>query len=350
MYNIMNHEIWMRRCLDLASCGAGNVAPNPMVGSVIVCQDRIIGSGYHRKYGGAHAEIHALDSVRHKELLNNSTLYVNLEPCAHQGKTPPCTDAIIEAGIPQVVIGSVDPDPRVNGGGIRKLREAGITVLSGVLQNECDALNRRFFTFHKELRPYVILKWAASADGYLDILRKENMVARPTWITGETERRLVHRWRSEESGILIGTRTAMLDNPSLTVRNWAGQHPVRMVIDRNLALPNHLSLFDGAAPTLVFSQHSQGPSDKVEYIPLDFSANILREMLPLLYQKGILSLLVEGGAYLIKSFIDNDMWDEARVFSGQQYFHEGVAAPELDFPPQKVIHFPSSSLSIFRNK
>jgi diaminohydroxyphosphoribosylaminopyrimidine deaminase/5-amino-6-(5-phosphoribosylamino)uracil reductase len=249
-------ETYINRCLELALPGLGNTAPNPMVGSVIVHGWHIIGEGFHHRFGGPHAEVNAVNSVKDKTLLRNSVLYVNLEPCSHSGKTPPCAEMIIEAGIPEVVIGTADPNPIVSGNGIKKLEHAGIRVTTGILEKQCIALNRRFITFHSRKRPYIILKWAQTSDGFIDVLRENQGISRPTWISNEISRKLVHKWRSEEQAILVGTQTAILDNPQLNVREWTGNSPIRMVIDRQLKLSKKLNLFNNSSTTIVFNEFS----------------------------------------------------------------------------------------------
>ena len=245
-------ETYMKRCLDLAMLGLGDTAPNPMVGAVIVHNDTIIGEGFHEKFGSSHAEINALNSVTDRTLLKDSALYVNLEPCSHTGKTPPCADSIIEYGIPEVVTGMADPNPLVAGKGLRKLMDAGVKVINGVLGDQCFELNRRFVTFHVRKRPYIILKWAQTSDNFIDVLRDQPDIQQPTWISNEISRMVVHKWRSEEQAILVGTRTAQMDNPRLNVREWPGKSPVRLVIDRNLKLPKSLNLFDNRSPDPCF--------------------------------------------------------------------------------------------------
>lgn len=320
-------EIFMQRCLDLALLGMGDVAPNPMVGCVIVHDGTIIGEGYHQQFGQPHAEVNAIRSVQNTELLMHSTLYVSLEPCAHFGKTPPCSDLIIESRIPRVVIGTVDPFAKVAGKGIERMRKAGIEVQAGVLEKECRELNRRFFTFHEKKRPFILLKWAQTLDGFIDTDRTE--IQRPTWITNELSKRLVHKQRSEESAILIGTHTAQFDNPSLTVREWTGNQPIRMVIDRTLRLDPGLHIFNPKASTWIFTALEQLNSGNLTYIKLDFNQNILPQMLAELYARNILSVIVEGGNILLKSFLEADLWDEAFVYSGNQFFGKGVAAPNI---------------------
>ena len=320
-------SIFMQRCLELALLGMGDVAPNPMVGCVIVYEGKIIGEGYHEKYGQAHAEVNAVRSVKNPELLSKSTLYVSLEPCAHFGKTPPCSDLIIESCIPRVVIGTVDPFAKVSGKGIEKMRAAGIEVEVGLLENECRELNRRFFTFHEKKRPYILLKWAQTLDGFIDTDRSETQ--HPTWITNTLSKRLVHRQRSEESAILIGTNTAQYDNPALTVREWMGNQPVRMVIDRTRRLNSNLTIFDQKSPTWVFTDVECEDTENVKFITLDFKQDILPQMLAELYKRDILSVVVEGGSILLDSFLSHELWDEAFVYTGNQFFGKGVAAPHI---------------------
>jgi diaminohydroxyphosphoribosylaminopyrimidine deaminase/5-amino-6-(5-phosphoribosylamino)uracil reductase len=317
----------MQRCLDLAILGMGQVAPNPMVGCVIVHNGRIIGEGYHEQYGQAHAEVNAIHSVKDPALLKHSTLYVTLEPCAHFGKTPPCADLIIRSGIPHVVIGTVDPFAKVAGKGIERMGKAGIKVETGILEQQCREINRRFFTFHEKKRPFVLLKWAQTLDGYVDTDRSETQ--HPTWITNALCKRLVHKQRSEESAILIGTNTALFDNPSLTVREWTGTQPVRMVIDRTLRLDTDLHLFDQNAPTWVFTSSPAVDSEGIRYFTLDFDYDIIPQLLNELYEQNILSLIVEGGSFLLNSFLKAGLWDEAYVYSGNQFFGNGIKAPHI---------------------
>ncbi len=294
----------MRRCLQLARCGEAGAPPNPMVGAVIVCDGRIIGEGYHRRCGGPHAEVNAINSVKERHLLNRSTIYVSLEPCAHYGKTPPCADLIIETGIRRVVIGCADPFAKVNGLGIKKLQEAGCEVQVGVLEQECRELNRRFFTFHEKHRPWIILKWAQSEDG---IMGGDDRITFSNALT----QTLVHRMRARSGAILVGTNTALQDNPTLTTRLWPGPNPLRLTIDRNGILPPTLHLKDNSTPTVVYTHEN------------------IEEILADLYVRGIQSLLVEGGAKLLQSFIDKGLWDEARIETAPFCLGEGVQAPIL---------------------
>jgi len=334
----------MRRCLELALLGAGKVAPNPMVGSVLVDTDpatgeeRIIGEGYHERYGERHAEANCIASVKEADqpLIARSTIYVSLEPCAHYGKQPPCADLIIAHQIPRVVAGCRDPFPLVDGKGIEKLRAAGVEVVVGVLEAECMELNRRFFTFHMKHRPYVVLKWAQSGDGKIGGaigMRREGGSTGErgrTFITNEYSNRLVHKWRAEEAAILVGTRTAMMDDPALTVRLWAGPDPIRLVIDKELRLPSSLQLFDGKARTIVFNLLKQEEGGNVEWYQLSADSSLVQQVGMALTLLKIQSVLVEGGARLLQSFIDEGYWDEARVITNSELMIPGgVAAPEL---------------------
>ena len=320
-------EKYIARCIQLAKNGLCNAAPNPMVGAVIVHKDTIIGEGYHIRCGEAHAEVNAIRSVKDESLLKESTIYVSLEPCSHYGKTPPCADLIINKGIPRVVVGCMDPFSLVAGRGIRKMQEAGIEVTVGVLEKECQQLIRRFITFNTLHRPFITLKWAESADGFIDLHRTGG---HPYIFSSPLSSMLVHKRRAEHSAILVGRRTALLDNPSLSTRHWYGKNPVRMVIDRHLTLPQHLSLFDGSIPTIVFTEKAETPSfPQVEYIQLDFSQDILPQVMEILYQRKLQSLMVEGGSILLQSFIDNGYWDEAYIELSEDRLQDGVKAPSL---------------------
>lgn len=323
----MEEEKYMRRCINLARNGLCNVSPNPMVGAVIVCDGQIIGEGYHIRCGEAHAEVNAIRSVRNPALLKRSTIYVSLEPCSHQGKTPPCADLIIEKEIPRIVIGCQDPFAQVAGRGIGKLRDAGREVVVGVLEEECRELIRRFITFHTCQRPYVTLKWAQSADGFIDRNRTEG---HPVILSTPLTSMLVHKRRAESDAILVGTRTALLDNPSLTVRHWYGRPPVRVVLDRRLLLPASLHLFDDSVPTLVFTAREHPDGRQTEYIALNYQADILPQMMTALYRRGIQSLLVEGGSELLQSFLRAGLWDEAFVEQSEVVLGSGVEAPRIE--------------------
>lgn len=354
MINHSVHEKYMSRCFELALLGAGNVAPNPMVGSVIVYNGKIIGEGYHKKCGQHHAEVNAINSVADKNLLKSSTIYVNLEPCSHYGKTPPCANLIVECGIPNVVIGSKDTASHVSGAGINILKNAGCNVTVGVLEQEARELNKRFFTYHEKKRPYLILKWAETEDGFIDIERKDNTSLEPTWITNEFSKTLVHKWRSEEQAILIGTNTALNDNPSLTTRNWKGNNPIRIVLDRKLILPNNLNVFNNNAETIVIAdvsckdQKYRKVMNNVGIEFVDFSNDFFMQLFLVLLKKGIQSLIVEGGEKLLTSFIKNELWDEARIFTGEKKFIRGVKAPRFCHKVLKKEMLGNSKLSFVK--
>lgn len=318
----------MHRCLQLAKLGEGNVAPNPMVGAILVYENRIIGEGYHQQYGQAHAEVNCINSVHEADqsYIEKSTLYVSLEPCAHYGKTPPCADLIILKNIAQVVIGCRDSYEEVNGRGIEKLLKAGVEVIAGILEKEALDLNKRFFTFYTKMRPYIILKWAQSKNG---LIAKADYTA--VKISDHLTDRLVHKWRSEEAAIMIGTNTALYDNPSLTNRLWmAGNNPVRLVIDKHLRLPETLHLFDGSVKTVVFNFFKQEKHNNVLFYKLSSQENIISAVLKALYELKIQSVLIEGGAVLLQSFIDADCWDEARIITNETLMiDKGIKAPQL---------------------
>lgn len=340
----------MNRCIELALKGERNVSPNPMVGSVIVLDGNVIGEGYHTLYGQAHAEVNAVNSVADQKLLKKATLYVNLEPCSHHGKTPPCADLIIEKGFKEVIIGTVDPNPLVCGKGIEKLKNAGIAVMYGINEAACRELNRRFFTFQEKKRPYVILKWAQTADGFIDTKRTEGSDAKPLQISGEASRKLLHQWRSEEQAIMVGTNTALLDNPRLTVREVEGKNPIRITIDKWLRIPKHFHLFDGSVPTLVFTGLRETSSTNLEYIQIDAEKDIVPQVLDVLYQKNIRSVLVEGGEQLLTGFLKYGSWDEARVFQSQQKLLKGVSAPALSMAGKEETAVGADILKVYRNK
>lgn len=330
----MKEEKYMRRCIQLAQNGLCNAAPNPMVGAVIVCDDKIIGEGYHVRCGEAHAEVNAIRSVKDPSLLQRSTIYVSLEPCSHYGKTPPCADLIIEKQIPRIVIGCQDPFSKVAGRGIQKLKDAGREVVVGVLEAECRQLIRRFITFHTQRRPYITLKWAESSDRYIDLSREGGS---PVILSTPLTSMLVHKKRAEHSAIMVGTRTAELDNPGLNVRHWYGRSPVRIVLDRKQTLSPGLHLFDGSVPTLVFTESRHAPLPNVEYLPIDYRQDILPQIMDILYARGLQSLLVEGGSRLLQSFIDADLWDEIFVEEAPFRLHSGVKAPEISDKSPYVI-------------
>ncbi len=342
-------QFYMRRCLELATSAAGYTAPNPMVGAVVVCDDRIIGEGFHRHYGESHAEVNAIRSVRDTGLLERSTLYVNLEPCSHYGKTPPCADLIIASRIPHVVVGSFDPNPLVAGRGIAKLRAAGCMVTEHILETECDRLNIRFMTFQRKRRPYVVLKWAQTTDGFIDVIRDRDTVGRPIWITGWYEQTLVHKWRSEEQAVMVGTNTAVVDNPMLNVRKWSGHQPLRIVLDRHLRLPRSLHLFDGSQPTLVFTEKQQPDTPQTTYVNVLFDKQLPQHILDVLYHRNITSVFIEGGTQLLQTFIDAGLWDEIRTFTGKVCFGDGVKAPVIPMMPAKEYPCGDSLLRMIEN-
>ena len=321
-------EKYIARCIQLAKNACCNAAPNPMVGAVIVHNGIIIGEGYHIRCGEPHAEVNAIRSVKNESLLKEATIYVSLEPCSHYGKTPPCADLIIEKGIPEVVIGCMDPFSMVAGRGIEKLRKAGIKVTVGVLEKECQQLIRRFITFNTQKRPYITLKWAESADGFID---KNREGGSPVLLSTPLTSMVVHKRRAEHDAILVGRKTALLDNPSLTTRNWFGKDPIRLVIDKDLTLPKDLCLFDGKIRTIIFTQKASAENQpSVEYIRLDFTQNILPQIMEVLYNLKVQSLLVEGGSILLQSFIDEGLWDEAYIETSPIYLNEGIRAPKID--------------------
>ncbi len=327
----MQHTQYMQRCIQIAKNGLGTTRPNPMVGSVIVCEGVIIGEGFTSPYGGSHAEVNAINSVKNKKLLKKSTIYVTLEPCAHYGKTPPCAHLIVSQGIPNVVIGTVDPFSKVAGKGIEILKNAGCSVVLGVLEQACKQHHKRFLTFHGKQRPFVILKWAETKDGFIDVYRKETDIvnAKPTWITNSYARQFVHKLRAEEHAILVGTNTVINDNPKLDVRNWEGENPVRIVLDRSLRVPSNYAVFDGSVKTIVFTEQSIKDSDTVFYKKIDFSKDLAYEVCSVLYLENIQSVIIEGGKTTLESFIEANIWDEAFVFVGDTYFEKGLIAPVL---------------------
>jgi diaminohydroxyphosphoribosylaminopyrimidine deaminase/5-amino-6-(5-phosphoribosylamino)uracil reductase len=316
----------MSRCIELAKNGLGTTYPNPMVGSVIVYDGKIIGEGWHKKAGEPHAEVNAVNSVHDKSLLKNATIYVSLEPCSHFGKTPPCCDLIIKNKIPNVVIGTVDPNIKVAGNGIKKLMEAGVHVTIGILEDECNELNKRFFTFHQKKRPYIILKWAQTQDGFIAPLEK--LEKKPVWITNTHSRQLAHKWRTEEQAILVGTQTVIDDNPRLNARDWYGNNPIRLVLDQQNRIPKENEVFDNQTKTIVFSNSKSTISkENTTFEVIDFKQNIAPQIVDSLYKHNIQSVIIEGGLQTLQTFIDANLWDEARVFTGQITFGKGTKAP-----------------------
>ena len=343
----MTDEIYMQRCIDIAKRGIRAVAPNPMVGCVLVVEDKIIGEGYHERYGEAHAEVNAINNVSNQNLLKNATLYVSLEPCSHTGKTPPCCDLLIQKGIKKVIVGTKDPNPLVGGKGIEKLKNSGIEVSEGILKDQCLELNKRFFTFHEKQRPYVILKWAQTLDGFLDQIRKDGE-QKINWISEPETKTLVHKWRSEEQSILVGRNTITNDNPSLTVRDYGGMNPIRLVIDSQLQISGNLNIYSKDAPTIVFNRVKDKKENNVEWIKIKetSTSNILEE----LYRRGIQSVFVEGGSRTLQYFIIDNLWDEARVIVGQKYFKEGYKAPIINKVPVKSMPFGKDMIHYYKRK
>jgi len=310
------HEKYIKRCIEIAKNGLGYTRPNPMVGCVIVHNNTIIGEGFTSPYGGNHAEVNAIESVNNKALLKEATLYVTLEPCSHFGKTPPCANLIILHQIPNVVIGTLDTHSKVSGRGVEILKSSGCNVTVGVLENECKIHHRRFFTFHNKKRPYIILKWAESNDGFISPSSK--IEQRPFWITNEISRQLVHKWRAEEHAILVGANTVMTDNPSLTVRDWTGQNPIRIVLDRNKSLPIDSAIFNNESETIVITDKN-----------IDFNKNLAAQVCDFLYSREIQSVIIEGGSKTLQTFIDEKLWDEARIFKGNVDIKTGTKAPRF---------------------
>lgn len=342
----------MLRCIELARQGAGHVSPNPMVGCVIVHDGQIIGEGWHQQFGGPHAEVSAIHSVKSKELLKDSVLYVNLEPCSHHGKTPPCADLIISEGIRKVVIGMIDPFEKVSGQGVQKLREAGVEVITGIEEEQCRELNKRFITFVSQKRPYVILKWAQTSDGFIaplrDKLTHEEFEAK-RHITGFIIQKLVHQWRSEEDAILVGTNTIRTDNPALNVRAWQGRSPLRITMDKDLSLPSTQKIFDGTQRTLIFTDREKTNSDNLIFDRIDFSQPVVQQILERLYALQIQSLIVEGGLFTLNAFIQDGLWDEAQVFVTPAIMTDGVKAPDITGDIVRQTTIDGSRLTIYKN-
>lgn len=337
----------MRRCVELASLGLGNIAPNPMVGSLVVHNNKIIGEGYHKIYGKQHAEVNAISDVEDKSLLKESLLYVSLEPCNQHGKTPPCVDLIISSGIKKVVVGCIDPFEKVNGSGIKKLRENGIEVIENVSEYECIELNKRFFTYHIKKRPYIILKWAQSKDGFIAPLH-QNETNR--WISNGYSQKLVHKWRSEEQGILVGANTAIRDNPRLNAREWHGKNPLRILIDKDLRTPLTHHVFCDGGRTIVFS-NKEIVAEKLEVVKINFEKNVITQVLYKLHERNIQSIIVEGGAVTLNNFFQLGLWDEARVFLAQEkILTEGIAAPVLKAAHWQETKIKNDILLTYKNK
>lgn len=366
----MSHEKHIQRCLELAKKGIGTTRPNPSVGAVIVHNETIIGEGFTSPYGGSHAEVNAINSVKNEELLKEATIYVTLEPCAHFGKTPPCANLIVEKQIPNVVIGCIDTNSLVAGKGVEILKNARCNVTVGVLEKECLEHHKRFFTVQNKKRPYIILKWAETKDGFVapnyhyeqseviseikmrlpqqkSLLRND---AQPIWISNSYSQQLVHKWRGEEHAILVGTNTVIADNPSLTVRSWSGENPVRIIIDRNLRIPKKATVLDGNVKTIVITEEKDlKQSNAIFYERIDFSKNIVEQICLVLYKHQIQSVIIEGGSQTLQTFIDSNLWDEARVFTGDVYFTEGVKAPNFNATLFSEENIQNDILRIYRN-
>lgn len=330
-YEVKIHEKYISRCIQLAKNGLGTTFPNPMVGSVIVHEDKIIGEGYTSPYGGPHAEVNAINSVKETALLKGATLYVTLEPCSHFGKTPPCADLIIKHKIPNVVIGLLDPHEKVAGKGIEKLKASGCRVTVGVMEQECREHHKRFLSFHLNKRPYIILKWAETADGFIAPRQdKRSTAPEPFWITNPYSQQLVHKWRSQEQAILVGTNTVLEDNPKLNVRHWSGNNPVRIIVDRTLKTPPHYHVLDGSVKTIVFTEQDKTSSqDGLIYEKIDFKNQVAAQICNALLKNNIVSVIIEGGATTLQYFIDSGLWDEARIFRGSTLFKNGLRSPTL---------------------
>ncbi|HNY15679.1 MAG TPA: bifunctional diaminohydroxyphosphoribosylaminopyrimidine deaminase/5-amino-6-(5-phosphoribosylamino)uracil reductase RibD [Bacteroidales bacterium] len=340
---------YMRRCLGLAGSAEGRTLPNPMVGAVIVHQGRIIGEGYHLRPGEPHAEVIAVKAVRERAMLKDSTLYVSLEPCSHFGKTPPCADMIVSEGIKKIIIGTKDTSEKVSGKGITILEKAGCEVVTGVLEEECRWMNRRFFTFHEKKRPYIILKWAQSADGFLDKERLKNSVREPLWITGNAERVLVHRWRAAEQAILAGAGTIRTDNPRLNVREWTGNDPVRLVLSSSGRLDGTSAMFRELGTNIVFTHNPDATVPGAVMVKMDGNESSAKQIAEFLFRSEIQSVLVEGGAQVLEHFISSGLWDEARIFRGRDYYRKGPAAPLIKGKTLKRVLFSNSSLEVVFN-
>ena len=343
----MNHEHYIKRCLEISKLGIGTTRPNPSVGAVLVVDDRIIGEGFTSPYGGNHAEVNAISAVKDQTLLAIATMYVTLEPCSHFGKTPPCADLIIKSEIKKVVIGCIDSNVLVAGKGVERLQNAGCEVIVGVLENECKAHHRRFFTFQTKKRPFIILKWAQTLDAY--IAPKNRAIQAPVWITNKASRQLVHKWRSEEQAILVGTTTVLDDNPRLDVRYWKGEDPVRIIIDKELKIPANLKVYDGSVKTIFINGKSTSVKGAIFFEKINFSKPIAIQICEVLFKHNIQSLIVEGGTKTIQTFIDENLWDEARVFSGEVHFNDGLNAPILDVIPTNEENIKGDTLKTYLN-
>ncbi len=345
-------ELYIQRCIELALNGIGSVSPNPMVGAVIVHNDKIIGEGWHKKFGEAHAEVNAINIIEDKSILKNSTIYVNLEPCSHHGKTPPCAELIIKHQFKKVVIGMMDPFEQVAGNGIKKLKDAGIEVIENVLQKKCEELNKRFITYHTKKRPYVILKWAQTIDGFIapDATKMSTEeFEEKRHITDFIIQKLVHKWRTEEDAILVGTNTVAYDNPALNVRAWIGNLPIRITIDKNLRLASTHKIFDQTQATFIFTEQENTSIKNITYIKIDFTKDIAAQILTHLYQQHIQSLIIEGGTKTLETFINKGLWDEAQIFSSPKILVDGIKAPIISGTIIHQNNIDGKQLTIYRN-
>lgn len=344
------HKKYMKRCIQLAYNGIGTASPNPLVGSVIVYNNQIIGEGWHYKAGEAHAEVRAINSVKDQALLKNATIYVSLEPCSHYGKTPPCSDLIIEKGIKKVVIGTIDPFAKVSGNGIKKLIAAGCDVVVGVLEKECNELNKRFFTFHNQKRPYIILKWAETANGFIAPTTRQEQ--QPVWITNAYSRQLTHKWRAEEDAIMVGSNTVVADNPKLTIRDWTGENPTRVVLDRSGKVAKDVAITNPEARTVIITSTNQVTNDSkyLSYHSLNKNTkSIVSSICTILHNQEIQSIIIEGGTQLLQAFINENKWDEARVFTGATTFTSGISAPQLKRRATKEETIKNDTLRYYKN-
>ena len=342
-------EFYMQRCLDLAYKSCSTVFPNPMVGCVIVHKGKIIGEGYHTKQGTPHAEVHAIESVKDKELLKDSTLYVNLEPCCHYGKTPPCVDMIIKHKIPRVVIGTLDINPCVKGKGIDKLKANSCHVTIGVLEKSCRDLNKRFFTYHEKKRPYIILKWAQTIDGFMDIAPEMKGKNKTYWISNDILKLKVHQWRAQENAIFVGANTIINDNPQLNVRYCAGNNPSRITFLKESLQPKHFHFFDGTQNSIVFSTFKNEDQNNLHYYLIKDIEHYLQEIMDKLYELQYLSILVEGGRKTLDALIQNNLWDEARILIGNKCFGKGLSAPVIPVLPSKTASYNEDKLLYIYN-
>lgn len=345
---MIKHEIYMKRCLQLAKNGLGTTYPNPLVGSVIVHNGKIIGEGWHKKAGEPHAEVNAINSVKNKKLLSESTIYVNLEPCSHYGKTPPCANLIIEHKISKVVIGCMDSFSEVAGKGIEKLTNAGCNVILNVLEAACLEINKRFFTFHTKKRPFILLKWAETADGFIAPL--QNTTQKSIAISNIYSRQLVHKYRTEEQAILVGTQTVLSDNPNLDARDWFGTHPTRIILDRTNKIPTDFHVKNKKNPTIIFTEEENCVNSKnCIYEFSKFDIDLIFSVLNNLYVKKIQSVIIEGGSKTLQQFIDTGLWDEARVFCSENKTYEGIKRPDFNFDTYQMVKIKNNQLKIYTN-